>query len=104
MATIEKRYNRAGKFTHYRISVAVGVTPSGAPIRHRMNWTPTQGMTERQIKKAVEAEANKFEDQLRNGYFVDSKATFEEYSNYVINLKIRANELAPRTADRKSVV
>ena len=100
MATIEKRYNRAGKFTHYRISVAIGVTPSGAPIRHRMNWTPAPGMTERQIKKAVEAEANKFEDQLRNGYFVDSKATFEEYSNYVINLKIRAEKLTPRTADR----
>ena len=100
MATIEKRYNRAGKFTHYRISVAMGVTPTGAPIRHRMNWTPEPGMTDRQIKKAVEAEASKFEDQLRNGYSIDNKATFEEYSNYVINLKLHAKELAPRTADR----
>ena len=100
MASIEKRYNRAGKFTHYRIIVGLGVTPSGAPIRHRMNWTPQPGMTERQIQKALQAAAEKFEDQLRNGYNVDSKATFEEYSNYVINLKLRAKELAPRTADR----
>ena len=57
-------------------------------------------MTERQIQKALQAVAEKFEDQLRNGYIVDSKATFEEYSNYVINLKLRAKELAPRTADR----
>ena len=86
MAYIEKRYNRAGKFTHYRISVGLGVSTSGASIRHRMNWTPQPGMTERQIQKALQAVAEKFEDQLRNGYIVDSKATFEEYSNYVVIL------------------
>lgn len=100
MAYIEKRYNRAGELTHYRIVVGMGTKPNGTPIRHCMTWKPSPGMTDRQIQKAVAAAADKFEDQLRNGYQVDCKATFEEYSNYVINLKVKTNQLAPRTADR----
>lgn len=99
MATIEKRYNRAGEFTHYRITIFFGSDSSGTPIRHRMNWTPDANMTQRQVEKAVQTAASKFEDEIKNGYQTDTNVTFEEYAEYVLKLKIRAG-LAPRTVDR----
>ena len=57
MANIEKRINKQGKVTSYRISVTEGVDRNGNPIRRRMTWTPEPGMTEKQIEKALQAAA-----------------------------------------------
>ena len=45
MATVEKR----GK--GYRITVAAGIDLNGKQIRHRLNWTPDEKLTPRQVEK-----------------------------------------------------
>ena len=85
MATIEKLTGKAG--SSYRISVSGGFDTSGKRIRHRMIYKPAPGMTERQIKKAVERAAADFERSIEQGYALDNRQTFAEYAAYVIDLK-----------------
>lgn len=97
MATIEKLTGKAG--SSYRISVSGGFDTSGKRIRHRMNYKPAPGMTERQIKKAVERAAADFERSIEQGYSLDNRQTFAEYADYVIALKKRTGVRAT-TLDR----
>lgn len=97
MATIEKLTGKSG--TSYRITVSGGFDTSGKRIRHRMNYKPAPGMTERQIKKAVERAAADFERSIEQGYALDNRQTFAEYAAYVIDLKERTGVRAT-TLDR----
>ena len=99
MANIEKRINKQGKVTRYRISVTEGVDRNGNPIRRRMTWTPEPGMTEKQIEKALQAAAVKFESDVMKGYRPDNHLTFAAYAEYVLQLKERT-KTAARTVDR----
>lgn len=87
MATIEKIPGK--KRDTYRITVAGGIDTSGKRIRHRTTFKPTAGMTPRQIEKAVQRAAMDFERSIEQGYALDNRQTFAEYSNYVIDLKER---------------
>ena len=97
MATIEKLTGKVG--TSYRISVSGGFDTSGKRIRHRMIYKPAPGMTERQIKKAVERAAADFERSIEQGYALDNRQTFAEYAAYVIDLKERTG-VRSTTLDR----
>lgn len=97
MATIEKLTGKAGN--SYRISVSGGFDTSGKRIRHRMIYKPAPGMTERQIKKAVERAAADFERSIEQGYALDNRQTFAEYAAYVIDLKERTG-VRSTTLDR----
>ena len=97
MATIEKISGKTG--TTYRISVSTGFDTQGKRIRHRMNYKPTPGMTERQIQKAVQRAAADFERSIEQGFSLDNKQTFAEYADYVLDLKQRTGTKA-RTLDR----
>ncbi|MCD8356119.1 MAG: tyrosine-type recombinase/integrase [Clostridia bacterium] len=99
MATIEKRRNKAGKVISYRITVAGGIDTTGKQIRHRMTWKPDAKMTARQIDKALARAAADFERQIEQGYQLDNRQTFAEYTDYVIALKERTG-LKKRTIDR----
>lgn len=85
MATIEKISNKKGDT--YRITVYKGTDTSGKRIRHRTSFKPTPGMTERQVKKAVERAAADFERSIEQGYVLDNRQTFSDYAAYVIDLK-----------------
>lgn len=74
MATIQKR----GK--SYLISASCGYDGTGKQIRKTTTWKPDSGMTARQEKKAVEAAAVRFEDQVQSGQYIDPTITFEEFS------------------------
>ena len=87
MATIEKISGKTG--TTYRISVSGGFDTAGKRIRHRMTWKPEAGMTPRQIEKAVQRAAVDFERSIEQGYSLDNRQTFAEYSAYVVDLKKR---------------
>lgn len=87
MATIEKITGKTG--TAYRISVSGGFDTSGKRIRHRMTYKPEPGMTARQIQKAVQRAAADFERSIEQGYSLDNRQTFSEYSAYVVALKQR---------------
>ena len=97
MATIEKQVGKNG--TTYRITVYAGFDTQGKRIRHRMNYRPTPGMTERQIQKAVQRAAADFERSIEQGFALDNKQTFAEYAAYVLDLKQRTGTKA-RTLDR----
>lgn len=87
MATIEKRQGKTG--VTYRITVYGGNDSSGKRIRHQTSYKPQQGMTERQMQKAVHRAAADFERSIEQGYALDNRQTFAEYAAYVIDLKER---------------
>ena len=97
MATIEKYSGKDG--LTYRISVSAGFDTQGKRIRHRMNYKPTPGMTERQIQKAVQRAAADFERSIEQGFALDNRQTFADYAEYVLDLKQRTGTKA-RTLDR----
>lgn len=98
MATIEKIQGK--KETSYRITVYSGADTTGKRIRHRMSYKPAPGMTDRQIKKAVERAAADFERSIEQGYLLDNKQTFAEYAEYVLSTKQQNGALKVKTADR----
>ena len=76
MASIEKRYNKDGEISSYKIIVYGGLDSSGEPIRRRMSWKPDFGMTPKQADKAVQAIAAKFEEEVSQGFRTDVSITF----------------------------
>lgn len=85
MASITKRTSSRG--VSYKITVSMGTDAKGDQIRHYMTWKPEPGMNARQAEKKVKQVAADFERELEYGYRPDNKQTFEEYSQYVIDLK-----------------
>lgn len=90
MATIEKR----GK--SYKIVVSNGYDITGKQIRERMTWTPSPGMTPRQIEKELNRQATLFEEHVMcsntangNIRLVDfTELFFKNYAN--TNLKAKS--------------
>ena len=97
MAHIEKIEGKRG--TSYRFIVSAGFDSNGKRVTHRMTWKPPQGMTPRQIEKAVQRAAVDFERSIEQGYSLDNKQTFAEYAAYVLDLKERTG-VRPTTLDR----
>ncbi len=64
MASIEKRVNKDGEITSFKITVYGGQDSTGEAIRRRMTWKPDYGMTAKQAEKAVKAVAVKFEEEV----------------------------------------
>ncbi len=79
MPTIEKRNNS------YRITVSAGYDLQGKQIKKRMTWTPSEGMTAKQIEKEVKRQAVLFEERCQSGQFIDSSVRFAEFSEIWMN-------------------
>ena len=97
MAHIEKIEGKRG--TSYRFIVSGGFDSNGKRITHKKTWKPPEGMTPRQIEKAVQRAAMDFERSIEQGYSLDNKQTFAEYAVYVLDLKKRDGTKA-KTLDR----
>lgn len=97
MAHIEKIEGKRG--TSYRFIVSNGFDSNGKRITHKKTWKPPEGMTPRQIEKAVQRAAMDFERSIEQGYSLDNKQTFAEYAAYVLDLKERDGTKA-KTLDR----
>lgn len=97
MAHIEKIEGKRG--TSYRFIVSGGFDSNGKRIFHKKTWKPPEGMTPRQIEKAVQRAAMDFERSIEQGYSLDNKQTFAEYAAYVLDLKDRDGTKA-KTLDR----
>lgn len=89
MANIEKRVAKDGTLS-YRITICDGTGPDGRKVRHRKLFTPDKNMSEKQASKAAEKEAILFEQQFEQGYSVDADLYFQDYADYVLQLKLRA--------------
>ncbi len=79
MPTIEKRNNS------YRITVSAGYDLQGKQIKKRMTWTPSEGMTAKQIEKELKRQAVLFEERCQSGQFIDSSVRFAEFSEIWMN-------------------
>ena len=97
MAHIEKIEGKRG--TTYRFIVSGGFDTNGKRITHKKTWKPPEGMTARQIEKAVQRAAVDFERSIEQGYVADDRQTFAEYAAYVLDLKERDGTKA-KTLDR----
>lgn len=97
MAHIEKIEGKRG--TSYRFIVSGGFDSNGKRIFHKKTWKPPEGMTPRQIEKAVQRAAMDFERSIEQGYSLDNKQTFADYAAYVLDLKERDGTKA-KTLDR----
>ena len=100
MASITPRKNKDGSITSYTIRVYHGYDGSGKRLKpYTMSYKPAPGMTTRQIEKEVQRQALKFEEQIKNGYAIDNRQTFAEYSEYVLKCK-EENGIKHRTIER----
>ena len=97
LAHIEKIEGKRG--TSYRFIVSGGFDSNGKRIFHKKTWKPPEGLTPRQIEKAVQRAAVDFERSIEQGYSLDNKQTFAEYAAYVLDLKERTG-VRPTTLDR----
>lgn len=85
MANIRRIDGKTG--VSYKITVTSGRDSAGKQKRHYMTWTPPKKMTDKQMEKAVQVEAVKFEERIFAGFDVDNKQKFGQYAYYVIDLK-----------------
>lgn len=100
MPSIEACYSRFGDITGYRFTVCDGSNKNGKPIRHRLMWCPPDPtLPEQQLEVLAQAEAYKFEQQIKYGYRIDSNITFEDYADYVLDEKARIG-VKPSTIER----
>lgn len=97
MAHIEKIEGKRG--VSYRFIVSGGFDTNGKRIFHKKTWKPPEGLTPKQIEKAVQRAAVDFERSIEQGYSLDNKQTFAEYADYVLELKERTG-VRPTTLDR----
>ena len=88
MANLQERRDKSGKLISYSIRVHRG---RGADGKQLKPWTATFEVsptwTEKSARKKAEAFAATFEKECREGVTSDSRLKFEEYCNYVIELK-----------------
>ncbi|MCC8042289.1 MAG: hypothetical protein LIO69_01985 [Oscillospiraceae bacterium] len=67
MATIRKRNDS------YQIRVSTGYNAKGKQVVRSTTWKPKEGMTERQIKKELNKQAQLFEEQCKQGEICSSE-------------------------------
>ena len=74
MATCTKR----GK--SYRIRASVGYTPEGKQVMKSKTWTPSPGMTERQIEKELNRQMVLFDEECRGASLTDGHIKFQSFA------------------------
>lgn len=88
MANIQERRDKNGKLISYSIRVFRGRDAEGKQLKP---WTTTFDVSptwkEDSARKKAEAFAATFEKECREGTTSDSRKRFDEYCNYVIELK-----------------
>ena len=71
MAQIEPRTNKKGEITSYRIRAFCGYGADGKKKSQSMSWKPKEGMTPKQIEKALNKAAAEFEAACMGGKVVN---------------------------------
>lgn len=74
MATYSKRGNS------YRLRSSCGYTPEGKQVMKSKTWTPSPGMTERQIEKELNRQMVLFDEECRGSSLTDGHIKFETFA------------------------
>ena len=83
----------------YFIMVSTGYDTTGKQIRKTMTWKPEEGMTERQIEKALNEQSVMFEKKVMSGQVLDGSVTFAEFTERWCRDYAEVN-LSPKTYAR----
>lgn len=103
MANITQRKNKDGQVS-YRIRVFIDENADGKQKMKSHTWTPTPGMTPKQIEKELNRQATLFEEKVHRGLVsLDGSTRFEDYATkWMANAQIavstrnRYNDLLKR--------
>ena len=88
MANIQERRNKDGKLISYSIRVHRGRGADGVQLKpYTATFDVQPGWKEETARKKAEAFAAVFEKECREGVKSDTRQTFQDYCNYVIDLK-----------------
>ncbi len=88
MATTIPRKNKYGEIISYQIQVYRGRNADGKKLKpYSMTWKVPKGLSDKKIQKELNRVVTLFEENCHNGTVSTEKQTFEEYANYVIDLK-----------------
>ena len=91
MASITPRKDKSGNIISYTIRVFRGYDTDGNKLKpYTMTYKPDKKLTARQVEKELNKQAVQFEEQCKLGYALDTRQTFAEYAQYVIELKERS--------------
>lgn len=97
MANIQPRKNKEGMIISYSIRVHKGRDANGKQLKpYTMTWTVPTGMSTKKIQSELNKAVVLFEKQCKEGLIADNRQSFEQYANYVIDLKER-NGIKHRT-------
>lgn len=92
MATVIKRGDT------YRITVSCGYDMNGKQIRRNTTWKPAFGMTKKQIEKELERQTVLFEEQVKNGEFLqDGNIRLGDFCNQYLEILRSSESVAPTT-------
>ena len=94
MAEIQKRTKKDGTTT-YTIRVCTGEL-NGKKVRVTKTVTPPPGLTEKKLKKWIDDEASKFEDEAKGGKLALSNMTVAELLDKFMS-EYGEQNLKPRT-------
>lgn len=95
MASIRERVSKDGKVTYQiRVHRGKGIKPFNT------NWTPQDGWTKKRIEKELNKFVAQFENDCKHGLVATEKKTFDDYANYVIDLKESSGIIKARTSER----
>lgn len=88
MANIIERRDGSGRLISYQIRVYRGRNKDGKQLKpYSTTFEVESTWSEKTARKKAEAAAALFEDQCKSGRVSDNRQTFEEYCDYVIELK-----------------
>lgn len=88
MATTIPRKNKNGEIISYQIQVYRGRNADGKKLKpYSMTWKVPKDWSDKKIQKELNRVVTLFEENCHNGTVSTEKHTFEEYANYVIDLK-----------------
>lgn len=97
MASIKKYTGKRG--ISFQITYSLGFDSTGKRIREQETWYPEPGMSDKQMEKAVNKYVLERELAFEKGYCIDSKTTFAEYADKILQQK-EYSGLSPKTLDR----
>lgn len=104
MANIQARRDKSGKLISYSVRVHRGIGADGKPLKpYTATFKVSPTWTEKSARKKAEAFAATFEKECREGVTSDSRMKFEEYCEYVLELKERRGDKHSTIVDYRSM-
>jgi len=104
LANIQERRDKSGKLISYSIRVHRGRGADGKQLKpYTATFDVLPSWTEKSARKKAEAFAATFEKACREGITSDSRQKFQEYSEYVLQLKEQRGDKHSTLVDYRSM-